>query len=266
MEQRRRINMETRGMNAKHNLLTSWNSWGTSWKANARFSRGSDTFGLASCRATIILAAALFAASAGADDWPQFLGPQRNGVSNEQGLLTEWPQGGLKELWRAQGGVGMASVVVDRGQALTMVQDDSQQALLALNAKTGEPAWRAPDCPGLWQRARRRASRHSSDRRTAGLRVYRRRRACGGGSYKWQAALAAQFGQVAGRQSGGLRDGFLAAVGGRLRCRDRGGPPMPRWSPVIASREGLPGRLETTQPVTRRPRCLKWAVKSRSSR
>ena len=29
-------------------------------------------------------------------EWPQFLGPNRNGISTETGLLTEWPEGGPK--------------------------------------------------------------------------------------------------------------------------------------------------------------------------
>lgn len=27
-----------------------------------------------------------------ADDWPQWRGPDRNGVSKEEGLLKSWPQ------------------------------------------------------------------------------------------------------------------------------------------------------------------------------
>ena len=42
-------------------------------------------------------------------DWPQFLGPTRNGLSSETGLLDAWPANGLKEVWRAKGGVGSAS-------------------------------------------------------------------------------------------------------------------------------------------------------------
>ncbi len=34
-----------------------------------------------------------------ADDWPQFRGPQRDGVSRETGLRKEWPQGGPPLLW-----------------------------------------------------------------------------------------------------------------------------------------------------------------------
>ena len=33
-------------------------------------------------------------------EWPQFLGPQRNGLSTETGLLDAWPKDGPKEVWR----------------------------------------------------------------------------------------------------------------------------------------------------------------------
>ena len=32
-------------------------------------------------------------------DWPQWRGPERNGISTETGLLREWPKGGPKLLW-----------------------------------------------------------------------------------------------------------------------------------------------------------------------
>ena len=35
-----------------------------------------------------------------ADDWPQWRGPQRNGISQETGLLKEWPKEGPKLLWQ----------------------------------------------------------------------------------------------------------------------------------------------------------------------
>jgi outer membrane protein assembly factor BamB len=70
--------------------------------------------------------------------WPQFLGPARNGVSSETGLLSKWPAGGLKEVWRVSGGVGMCGVVVQDGRAVTMVQRAGRQWLVVLDAKTGE--------------------------------------------------------------------------------------------------------------------------------
>jgi hypothetical protein len=74
-------------------------------------------------------------------EWPQFLGPSRNGISNETGLLDAWPEGGPKEVWRASGGVGMSGLAISRGRAVTLVQKDGQQWLISLDAKTGKPQW-----------------------------------------------------------------------------------------------------------------------------
>ena len=38
-----------------------------------------------------------------AEDWPQHLGPHRNGISKEIGLISVWPESGLDEKWRATG-------------------------------------------------------------------------------------------------------------------------------------------------------------------
>ena len=56
------------------------------------------------------------AAWAVAADWPQWLGPQRDGVRRETGLVEKFPEGGPKVLWRAPLGVGYAgpAVVGDR--------------------------------------------------------------------------------------------------------------------------------------------------------
>ena len=70
-------------------------------------------------------------------DWSQFLGPTRNGISAETGLLETWPAGGVKPVWRAKGGIGMSAVVVSAGKAVTMIQDEDSQLVIALDAKTG---------------------------------------------------------------------------------------------------------------------------------
>ena len=76
--------------------------------------------------------------------WPQFLGPDRNGISPETGLLDAWGQEGPKELWRVKGGVGMSAVAVADGRAITMVQRDGKQIVVALDAKTGDEKWATP--------------------------------------------------------------------------------------------------------------------------
>ena len=46
------------------------------------------------------LALGLAAGAARADDWPQWLGPKRDGVWREKGILDKFPAKGPKELWR----------------------------------------------------------------------------------------------------------------------------------------------------------------------
>jgi outer membrane protein assembly factor BamB len=47
-----------------------------------------------------LLGLAMFCTTAVADDWPQWRGPTRDGISQEKGLLQEWPKDGPKLLWR----------------------------------------------------------------------------------------------------------------------------------------------------------------------
>ena len=47
-----------------------------------------------------------------AADWPQFLGPNRNCISAETGLLLEWPKGGPPKLWEKKLGEGFSAPVV----------------------------------------------------------------------------------------------------------------------------------------------------------
>ena len=76
-----------------------------------------------------------------AGEWPQFLGPQRNGLSSEPNLIETWPDGGPKVVWRVPGGVGMSGIAISRGRVLTLVQREGQQWVVALNSRTGESLW-----------------------------------------------------------------------------------------------------------------------------
>ena len=80
-------------------------------------------------------------------EWPQILGPQRNGLSAETGLLDRWPEQGPKVVWRAAGGVGMSGLAVSRGRVLTMVQREGKQWLVALNAQSGDSIWQTAIAP-----------------------------------------------------------------------------------------------------------------------
>lgn len=93
-----------------------------------------------------LLAAAAFLiepahVAAQATDWPQFLGSDRNGISAASNLITQWPDGGPRTLWRAEGGVGMSGIAVSRGRAITMWNSADGQAVAALDAASGKQLW-----------------------------------------------------------------------------------------------------------------------------
>ncbi|MDA1014304.1 MAG: PQQ-binding-like beta-propeller repeat protein [Planctomycetota bacterium] len=82
-----------------------------------------------------------------AADWPQFLGPTRNGISTETGLIKTWPTDGPPEVWRQVGGGGMSGVAIADGQAITLVQRDDKQLAVALDAQTGKTKWETELAP-----------------------------------------------------------------------------------------------------------------------
>jgi outer membrane protein assembly factor BamB len=95
---------------------------------------------------TLVLLMVLARASgsaARADDWPQWRGVHRDGISNETGLLKSWPKDGPKQLWKnttAGGGYSTPSVVGDR--VYLMGDQDGQEYLIALLAEDGKEQWR----------------------------------------------------------------------------------------------------------------------------
>ncbi len=67
-------------------------------------------------------AAGLFAESV-SDEWPQFRGPNRDGISRESGLLDPWPESGPREVWRVPIGEGFSGISVAQGRIFTMYAD-----------------------------------------------------------------------------------------------------------------------------------------------
>lgn len=80
---------------------------------------------------------------AAADDWPQWRGPRRDGVSQEKGLLKEWPKEGPRLLWQATDiGDGYATPVVvgDRLYLLSNRGLDNE-FVQALSVQDGRQVW-----------------------------------------------------------------------------------------------------------------------------
>lgn len=85
----------------------------------------------------------------GGFDWPQWRGPQRDGVSRESGLVKQWSENGPTEIWRRPIGTGYSGVVVSDGGLFTLDQKQ-EEALVALNAETGKDKWRLPLSRGFF--------------------------------------------------------------------------------------------------------------------
>lgn len=83
-----------------------------------------------------------------AEDWPQLLGPNRTGVSQEAiKLVDEFPASGPKIAWKAAGGVGMSGIAIAAGKCFSMANRDGKQVLFALDRATGKELWAAPLAP-----------------------------------------------------------------------------------------------------------------------
>jgi outer membrane protein assembly factor BamB len=76
-------------------------------------------------------------------DWPQWRGPQRDGISKETGLLAEWPKEGPRLVWQVKdigSGYSTPSVVGDRLYLLSN-QGLDNEFVQALDAKDGKRVW-----------------------------------------------------------------------------------------------------------------------------
>ena len=98
-------------------------------------------FNFGSCLAQFA-AVFLFPCLAQADDWPQWRGPNRDGISKETGWLAKWPAEGPKKLWEAGVGVGYSSMSVAKSRVFTMGNVNDTDAVSAFDAETGKPLWK----------------------------------------------------------------------------------------------------------------------------
>lgn len=85
----------------------------------------------------------VFAIPTFADDWPQWRGPQRDGVSKEKGLLQSWPKDGPPLLWTNESiglGYSSPSIVGNKLFVLGAVEDTTY--LFCLNVEDGKEIWK----------------------------------------------------------------------------------------------------------------------------
>src|SRR5258708_33450847 len=82
-----------------------------------------------------------------AADWPQYRGPNHDGISTESVNLP-WPSSGPKVIWKVPTPNGFSSFTVSGGEAFTQVSQESgstaAEMCMALDAKTGKMLWAVP--------------------------------------------------------------------------------------------------------------------------
>ena len=77
-----------------------------------------------------------------ADDWPQFLGPRRDGVSHEKGLLETFGKDGPKIVWQRDVGEGYSGPVVAGQRLILFHRVNAEEVVECLHAVTGKPLWK----------------------------------------------------------------------------------------------------------------------------
>jgi outer membrane protein assembly factor BamB len=93
----------------------------------------------------IFTAVVLFAciSNLSAQDWPQFLGPERNSTSPQKGILRTWPATGPEVLWTVNVGPGFGGPVIKDGKAYLLDRDDKTGDIMrCIDMKTGKELWK----------------------------------------------------------------------------------------------------------------------------
>ncbi|QEG38140.1 outer membrane protein assembly factor BamB family protein [Roseimaritima ulvae] len=84
----------------------------------------------------------IFSTSLVAEDWPQWQGPDRNAISQETGLLQQWPEAGPPLAWRVDGlGGGDSAPAVADGKLFGMSNRDGKEIVWARSETDGKEIW-----------------------------------------------------------------------------------------------------------------------------
>ena len=87
----------------------------------------------------VLLALSVNVVSAG--DWPQILGPDRNGIARDESLADQWPTNGPPTVWERPVGSGFSAISVAGGKAVLFHRKGQEEIAEAINAKTGQTIW-----------------------------------------------------------------------------------------------------------------------------
>jgi outer membrane protein assembly factor BamB len=95
--------------------------------------------GLFACVVLVALASTSPALRAG--DWPQILGPHRNGEADNETLADSWPSDGPKTIWQRPVGRGYAGLAVVGQTGVLFHRIEDEERVEAIDVATGKERW-----------------------------------------------------------------------------------------------------------------------------
>src|SRR5262245_50669152 len=93
-------------------------------------------------RIALFCAIAFPALSSYGGDWPQILGPHRNGIADDEQLNFDWVGGSPKVLWKRDVGDGVAGVAVAQGRVVLFHRIGNEDVVEAMEPVTGRVIWK----------------------------------------------------------------------------------------------------------------------------
>jgi outer membrane protein assembly factor BamB len=94
-----------------------------------------------SWRLLLPLVVAATSTGASASEWPQFLGPTRNGVYAGPPLTASWPKDGPPIVWQRKVGQGFSGPALASGKLILFHRVDDKETIECLDANTGKTLW-----------------------------------------------------------------------------------------------------------------------------
>lgn len=73
--------------------------------------------------------------------WPNWMGPNHDGVSLETGWSTDWPVAGLQKKWTREIGIGFSSIAIADDRLITMGHIEGEEVVWCLDVKTSNEIW-----------------------------------------------------------------------------------------------------------------------------
>ncbi len=94
----------------------------------------------------VVVAISIAASRLAPADWPQWRGPNRDGLVKDAAIPATWPKA-LKEEWKITVGLGHASPVEANGKIYVFARQGEDEVLLCLDAVTGKEIWKSVPQP-----------------------------------------------------------------------------------------------------------------------